>query len=204
MATSLRPGPRERLLAAARELTYTHGVGIGVDAILETAGVARRSLYQHFGGKDNLITEVLRTTAERDLQRYRDALDAGGVDPHSRLLALFDAVYAVVEQPAFHGCRYAAADLGLTTPDHPAHAETRSYKQRLHDLLEEELDGLGHRDPARAADQLLLLIDGVLVSAVTRPGPQTADAARGLVTHVLDEAARASRQPRAGADDSLP
>ncbi|MFD8637974.1 TetR/AcrR family transcriptional regulator [Streptomyces sp. NPDC059656] len=61
-----KPGPRERLLLAAQELTYTQGVGVGVDALLKAAGVARRSLYEHFGGKDGLIAEVLRRSTAED------------------------------------------------------------------------------------------------------------------------------------------
>jgi AcrR family transcriptional regulator len=201
MTTLTRPGPRERLLEAARELTYTHGVGVGVDAILEAAGVARRSLYQHFGGKDRLLAEVLRTTADRDVQQYRDALDSGGTEPRARILALFDAVYNEVDQPAFHGCRYAAADLGLTDADHPVHAETSAYKRRLHDLLAVETGNLGHPEPERAADELLLLIDGTFAFAATLPGAQAVQAVRGLVEHVLDEAGTAGK-PAPDVDDA--
>jgi AcrR family transcriptional regulator len=185
MSTQTKPGPRERLLNSARELTYTHGVTVGIDAILEDAGVARRSLYQHFGGKEGLIAETLRSTADDDVQRYRDALDSGGEDPRQRLLAVFDALEQTTSSKRFHGCRYTAADLTLTDPDHPAHAETRAYKQRLHTLFEHELKQLGHPKPAHAADQLLLLIDGVLVGAVTRPETHPAKAARELAEHVL-------------------
>jgi AcrR family transcriptional regulator len=191
VTSALRPGPRERLLDAAREVTYTDGVGVGVDTILDAAGVARRSLYQHFGGKDRLIAEVLRTTADRDVQRYREALDLGGTDPRARILALFDAVYAAVAQPTFHGCRYTAADLTLTDPDHPAHVETKNYKQRLHDLLNNELHHLGHPEPDVAADQLLLLIDGVLATAVAQGAARAKRAKRanqGLVELVLGAA----------------
>jgi AcrR family transcriptional regulator len=189
-----RPGPRERLLNAARDLTYTQGVGVGVDAILSSADVARRSLYQHFGGKEGLIAEVLRTTAERDVQRYRDALDAGGNDPRARILSVFDAVYATVAKPTFRGCRYNSANVGIADPDHPAHAETRSYKQHLRELFADELRGLGHPDPACGADQLLLLVDGILVMALTQTAKRTAQAARGLVEHVLDEAQAATER----------
>ena len=52
-------GPRERLLAAAEQLTYAEGLHVGVDALLRDANVARRSLYEHFGGKDGLYTALL-------------------------------------------------------------------------------------------------------------------------------------------------
>ncbi|MGA9875390.1 MAG: TetR/AcrR family transcriptional regulator [Solirubrobacteraceae bacterium] len=199
MSTQAKPGPRERLLDSARELTYTHGVTVGVDAILEDAGVARRSLYQHFGGKEGLIAETLCSTADVDVQRYCDALDSGGEDPRQRLLAVFDALEQTTSSKRFHGCRYTAADLSLTDPDHPAHAETRAYKQRLHTLFASELQALGHPTPDRAADQLLLLIDGVLVHAVTRPETHPAKAARELAEHVLDVSQSKQRTPRRAA-----
>jgi AcrR family transcriptional regulator len=188
MSSSNRPGPRERLLRSARELTYSDGVMVGVNAILKDADVARGSLYEHFGSKDNLIAESLRLSAEVDEQRYRDALDSGGKDPRKRLLAVFDTLGKTTSSKRFRGCRYAAADLSLTDPDHPAHAATRAYKERLHRLFAAELEALGHPAPASGADQILVLIDGVLVDAVARPGGGPARAARELVECVLDAA----------------
>jgi AcrR family transcriptional regulator len=196
VSAATKPGPRERLLRSARELTYRNGVGVGVDAILEDAGVARRSLYQHFGGKDGLIAQTLRSTADVDEQRYRDALDSGGTDPRQRLLAVFDALDETTSSEHFRGCRYTAADLTLLDPDHPAHVETRAYKDRLHGLFTSELEALDHPAPARAADQILLLIDGVLVGAVTRPETHPAKAARELAEHLLDADESKRRKPR--------
>ena len=196
MTATTRPGPRERLLNAARELTYTHGVGIGVDAILDAAGVARRSLYQHFGGKDRLLAEVLRTSADRDVQRYRDALNSGGANPRARVLALFDALYATVSRPTFRGCRYTAADLALPDSSHPVHAETSAYKHRVLALLADEMNQLGHPEPARAADELMLLIDGALAFTTTQPSPRAVEAVRNLVEHVLNEANTARKSAR--------
>ncbi len=184
----VRPGPRERLLRAARELTYTQGVGVGVDAILAKADVARRSLYQHFGGKDGLITEVIRTAAARDEEGYRRALDEGGADPRARLLNVFDSLDRTISTPGFHGCRYLAADLALVDPGHPAHAETAAYRARLRAMLGDELTALGHPDPDRASDDLLFLIEGALVAGATRPEGHPARIARAMAERVLDQA----------------
>ncbi|AWT47083.1 MULTISPECIES: TetR/AcrR family transcriptional regulator [Streptomyces] len=182
--SSTRPGPRERLLDAARDLTYRQGVHVGVDAILKQADVARRSLYQHFGGKDGLIAEVLRTSAQED--RYRTVMDAAGEDPRARVLAVFDELERITTAPGFRGCRYTSADLALTDPRHPAHTEVRRYKDGVHALFTDELTRLGHPSPEAAADQLLVLVDGVLAHAVTRPDAHPARAARRLAEHVLD------------------
>lgn len=68
MTVRAKPGPRDRLLRAAKELTYAQGLTVGVDALLKEADVARRSLYEHFGGKDGLLAEVIRTSAAEDEQ----------------------------------------------------------------------------------------------------------------------------------------
>nr|WP_184829885.1 TetR/AcrR family transcriptional regulator [Jiangella mangrovi] len=174
------PGPRDRLLAAAKDLTYSQGVGVGVDALLKAANVARRSLYEHFGGKDGLIAEVLRLTADEDVAAYRRVMEAAGDDPRRRLPAIFDWLGEVIDAPDFRGCRYLGADLALADPDHPAHAVARRYREGLHELLERELRDLDHPQPADAADQLLLLIDGVLAVGATRPETHPAAAARRL------------------------
>jgi AcrR family transcriptional regulator len=188
MGTASKPGPRERLLHSTRELTYSQGVAVALDAILDDAGVARRSLYHHFGGKAELIAEALRVSADADVERYETALESGGKDPRQRLLAVFDVLQATTESERFHGCRYTAAELSLVDPDHPAHIQTRAYKDRLHALFTSELAALGHPHPEHAADQLLLLIDGVLVGAVTRPETHPAKAAREMAERVLDAA----------------
>jgi AcrR family transcriptional regulator len=179
------PGPRERLIQAAQKLTYSHGVSVGVDALLSSANVARRSLYEHFGGKGGLIAEVLRRSTAEDEARYRQVMQAAGEDPRDRLLAIFDQLAMVIDEPDFRGCRYLAADLALADPGHPAHAITRQYRERVQQLLEDELRKLGHPQPARAASQLLLVIDGTLAAGATRPEAEPAARARELAEEII-------------------
>ena len=195
MSAASNPGPRERLLASAQRLTAVQGVGVGVDAILEDASVARRSLYQHFGGKDELIAASLLESAHQDEERYLAALASGGSDPRQRILAVFDQLDKTTSTPGFRGCRYVAAELCLTDPGHPAHQVTRAYTERLHALFEKELADLGNPDPTAGADQLLVLIDGVLVVAALRPGSHPARAVRPLVEQLLDNIASKGPAP---------
>ena len=185
----VRPGPRDRLLAAAKRLTYSEGPGIGVDALLKEARVARRSLYEHFGGKDGLLLEVIRQAAIEDEEWMRATIDAGGRDPRKRLLGIFDAMDLVVTQPGFRGCRYLGADLGLADRGHPIHEETAAYRQRVRALLENELADLGHPSPGRAAEQLQLLIEGVLATGAASTVAHPGRLARSLAEVVLDQAA---------------
>lgn len=178
-------GPRERLLLAAERLLYAHGGSVGVSALLEEANVARRSLYEHFGGKDGLVAAVLRRTADADLAWYEDALSGGG-SPRERLLVLFERLDELVSHADFRGCRYLAIDLSFADPEHPAHAETEDYRRRIRALLVREVTAAGHARPAVAAEQLHLLIEGTLVMGATRTDERPALVARDLAALVLD------------------
>jgi AcrR family transcriptional regulator len=185
MTATPAPGPRERLLAAAQHLFYSRGASVGVDALLKEANVARRSLYEHFGGKDGLVTEVLCRASDEDLAWYENAL-AGTTEPRARLLGLFERLDELVSNADFRGCRYFAADLALEDPHHPAHAETAAYRRRIRALLVRELEALGHANPEQAAEQLHLLIEGTLVMGAAHDGRHPGRAARHLAAIILD------------------
>lgn len=185
MTTKHIPGPRERLLAAGQRLFYSRGASVGVDALLKEADVARRSLYEHFGGKDGLVTAVLRRASDEDIAWYEEAL-ARATEPRARLLGLFDRLDELVSNDDFRGCRYFATDLAFADPRHPAHAETEAYRRRLRTLLVRELEEMGHAYPENAAEQLHLLIEGTLVMGATQDAQHPARAARDLAAAILD------------------
>lgn len=181
-------GPRERLVRSARHLTYRDGVNVGIDAILEDARCARRSLYQHFGSKDELVAEVLRQSVAYDERRFRAGLDAGGDDPRDRIHAFFDGLRTTVSAEGYRGCRYLNAESGFPDPDHPAHEVIREYRRWRQELFEGELRALAHPDPVAAATQLLLLIDGVFVTAGADRSADPVATVLPLVDHILDAA----------------
>jgi AcrR family transcriptional regulator len=185
MSPKNAPGPRERLLEAGQKLFYSRGASVGVDALLKEANVARRSLYEHFGGKDGLVAAVLRRACDEDLAWYEAALD-GAKDPRERLLGLFDRLDELASNPDFRGCRYFATDLAFADPDHPAHAETGEYRRLLRALLVQELKALGHNHPEDAAAQLHLLIEGTLVMGATHDSTHPGRAAREIAAAILD------------------
>src|ERR1700749_3523964 len=102
-------GARPRLLAAANELFYAEGVQtVGIDRVVERAGVAKASLYNTFGSKENLVRAYLEARHEATLARLRRAID-DHTDPRQRLLAVFDVQAELFAEPDFRGCAFVTA-----------------------------------------------------------------------------------------------
>lgn len=182
-----RLGPRERLINAATELTYKQGVDVGTDAILKKADVARASLYQHFQSKDGLVAAVLENSTQDDLEKYKQVLERGGDDPKARVLAVFDWLETVVAKPSFRGCRYIAAETGLTDARHPGHSIIHEYAIRLQELFAAELRSLHHPAPEFGALQLVTLIHGILSASLLGDPNDVVAAARLLAESVLSQ-----------------
>jgi AcrR family transcriptional regulator len=83
-----QPSVRDRLLAAADELFYEEGVHVvGIDRIVERAGVAKASLYSTFGSKDELVRAYLENHFRRRQNRVARVLAAYDT-PRARLLGV--------------------------------------------------------------------------------------------------------------------
>src|ERR1700760_2809534 len=108
-STARRPSARERLLDAADELFYEEGIHIvGIDRVIERAGVAKASLYSTFGSKDELVRAYLAGRAEARHQRIARHL-ARHTAPRDRVLAIFDALDEAIQTPGYRGCAFVNA-----------------------------------------------------------------------------------------------
>jgi AcrR family transcriptional regulator len=190
IAKSKGGSPRDRLLAAASELFYEHGVHtVGIDTIIERAGVAKASLYSTFGSKDELVRAYLETRAEARRARLADEIDRHQ-DPTARLLAVFDVLASTVAQPGFRGCAFAnaAAESEL---DSAAADITRDVRRRMLETLTQLARALGVRNPTALARQLTLLYDGALAQSRLDPSPAAAKAAKDAASELVNAALRA-------------
>src|SRR3954467_11723435 len=106
---SERGSARERLLAAANELFYEEGVHtVGIERVIERAGVAKASLYDTFGSKEELVRSYLASRHEARRARITQGLSKYDT-PRERLLGVFDLLSAIVSEPGFRGCAFVRA-----------------------------------------------------------------------------------------------
>src|SRR3954467_11445702 len=108
VVTPVRPA-RDRLLAAADELFYEEGIHtVGIDKVIERAGVAKASLYSTFGSKDELVRSYLAARHEARQRRVMQKL-ARFRSPRERLLGVFDVLGELIVERGFRGCAFMRA-----------------------------------------------------------------------------------------------
>jgi AcrR family transcriptional regulator len=178
---------RERLLAAADELFYTEGVHtVGIDRVIERAGVAKASLYNTFGSKDELIRAYL---AQRHVARQaRLAVRLARYDtPRERLLGVFDVLGELFVERGFRGCAFlnASAEARPGSAVEEVCDTSRAWVRGLFVQLAAEA---GVAEPDRLAAQLVLLYDGATVGAKMDRDPGAASAARAVASTLIDAA----------------
>jgi len=155
----------ERILRAAEELFYSKGIrAVGVDAIADAAGVTKKTLYDRFGSKDNLIAAYLRRRdatwhafLDDQLRRRR------ATEPQQVILALFSALTDWIAEHQ-RGCGFINAAAELAESDHPAMPVIVGQKRWMRDEFAAQARKAGLRRPDELADRLLLLHEGALVS----------------------------------------
>ncbi|WP_427132272.1 TetR/AcrR family transcriptional regulator [Pseudarthrobacter sp. S9] len=176
MATATNLTSRERLLEAAATLTYRDGVGIGIQALCKAAGVSKRSMYELFDSKDDLLAASLEERAA-DFVAGLQPPAGDGRSPRERILHVFQQVESQAGAPEFHGCRYLAVQIELKDHNHPASQVARRIKGNLTAFFRAEAAQGGANDPDLLARQLSLVFDG----ASARAGIG-ADNLAGLIT----------------------
>jgi len=187
--TTAKPSARERLLAAADGLFYRDGVqSVGIDRIVQQAGVAKASLYNLFGSKEELVQAYLdarhantRAQVERALTRFRT--------PRERLLGVFDAQGQIFTDPGFNGCAHISAS-AEAQPGGPVECAADRYRLWVRTMFTELAREAGAADADGLARQLHLLYDGAGVSARMDRDPSAATTARAAAAMLFDAAVK--------------
>lgn len=165
-------GRKQDLVKTALQLFYEHGIhAIGINQVLEEAGVAKQTLYNHFDSKDSLVEAVVE---ERDrlffnwLEQRMDSKPAG----KEALLEMFDAVddwinNRVPNLHRFHGCFFINTCGEYSDPEHPVHKRCAAHKTRVFELVKQHAGELGGSadDAENLANALFLLKEGAIVKA---------------------------------------
>lgn len=176
---------RERLLRATAELTYAAGIeATGVDAIAKQAGVTKRTLYQHFRSKAELVGAALAASDGAVLASLRASVERRMAKGERPVAALFAVMSRMFGQPAYRGCAFVNAGLEMRELDHPARAAVRLHTDGRRDLVAELVHAEGIDDEA-TIEVIVLLVEGAFALSASRREPAVADRAAAAAQSVL-------------------
>ena len=169
---------QERILSAADRLFYARGIqAVGVDLIAAEIGISKRTLYNHFASKGDLIVAYL--------ERRNRPTPSPDLPPAERILAEFDRLERSFAKATFRGCPFINAVAELAQPDETVAEIALRFKEERRLWFRENLRQLEVADPDGLAMQLALLADGAVAAALVRGDPRVARAARDAAAVLL-------------------
>ena len=160
------PEARERILEAAYDLFSRDGIrAVGIDAIIEQSGVARMTLYRHFGSKDALVLAFLerreqrwtRDWLQREVNRRADA-------PRDRLLAIFDVFGEWFQRDDFECCSFINVLLEIADPLSELHRASADYLAKIRAFVADLAAEAGVAEPEALAHKWHILMKGSIVA----------------------------------------
>jgi AcrR family transcriptional regulator len=179
-----RVSARERLLAAATELFYANGINtVGIDRIIEHAGVAKASLYDCFGSKEELVRSYLEGRSLARRTRINERL-AQFERPEEKILSIFDLLAELAAQPDYRGCAFVRASADANSGDKVKSVCTES-RAFILDKFTDLCRAAGASDPELLGKQLVLLYDGATISAHMDGNRNAVATARALAARML-------------------
>jgi len=187
-AAGARPGSGvgERILATASDLFYREGVrAVGIQRVIDEAGIAKASLYAHYASKDELVAACLSRQGDALRAALEKSLRDPTLDARSKLLRIFDLQTQQIASPGFRGCPFQNTGSEFTDAGHPANVVTVTYRRWLHDLFTSLVREAGLRNPDAVAGALIVLHDGA-AAAAQMDGPEAARHARWAAEQLLD------------------
>jgi AcrR family transcriptional regulator len=161
-----RTDARERILESAYDLFSHRGIrGVGIDEIVERAGVAKATLYRHFPSKDALALAFLEQREQRWTQGWVEAESRQhGSTPEEQLLAIFDTFDGWFRRKDFEACSFINVLLEMG-PQHPAGGASVRHLANIRSYVRTLAEEAGLRDPAAFAHSWHILMKGSIVAA---------------------------------------
>ncbi len=189
---------RDRLLAAANELFYEEGVHtVGIDRVIERAGVAKASLYSTFGSKEELVRAYLLQRAQVRQQRISTRI-AKYEDAEARILAIFDLLGEITADPKYRGCAFVNASAEGRRGESKVSQVCLDSRAWVRGLFTELARDLGVEDADELGRELVTLYDGAAVAASMERDTDAAARAQSMAKVLI-----AARSPKKSAKKKL-
>ncbi|TPD93632.1 TetR/AcrR family transcriptional regulator [Pantoea vagans] len=178
---------REKILATAEHLIYQNGIhATGMDLLVKTSGVARKSIYHHFTNKDEVAAAALNARDVQWMEWFRYECDRADT-PRERILNMFVVLKGWFESEGYRGCAFINTAGEMGDPDDPVRQIARVHKEKLLNYLLELTGQLNTAEPLPLARQLLILIEGAITMSHVMSDYRAADDAKDIAQRLLSQ-----------------
>jgi AcrR family transcriptional regulator len=179
---------REKILTTAEQLIYQNGIhATGMDLLVKTSGVARKSIYRYFATKDEVAAAALNARDVRWMAWFRAESDKAET-ADARILNMFAVLKGWFESEGFRGCAFINTAGEIGDPNDPIRLIAKLHKQKLFDYTLELCEQLNIEQPSALAKQLLILMEGAITVAHVMGDFSAADSAKDLAQLLLKQA----------------
>lgn len=185
MQTDQYSETRQRLLDSTERLIYQSGIGAtGMDAIVKSSGIARKSIYRYFDSKEDLVSAALRARDQRWMHWFIQATNKSA-DPEENVLSIFEALHTWFATSDFRGCAFINAAGEIGDANMPVRTIAKDHKIKLYDHLRKLTAQCAVHDPDQLAAEFLILVDGAIAIALVMGDKTTASKAKLMATKLL-------------------
>jgi AcrR family transcriptional regulator len=172
---------KARILETADRLFYLQGIrAVGVDTIAAEIGISKRTLYNHFPSKDELIAAYLARRFNQPPQSDKP--------PAEQILGTFDSLERRFASKDFRGCPFVNAVAELGPEDQAVKKIAIAFKESRRLWFRDLLMQLNVADAEGLATQLTLLVDGSIAQDLVRDDPAMARAGKEAARVLLRNA----------------
>lgn len=182
---------RQRIIETAERLFYAEGIrSVGIDRIIAESEVAKMTLYNHFGSKDELILAVLKYREEKFggmFDRWMERHIKNGSD---RIEAFFAALKDWFKSTGFRGCAFINASVELADAEHAASQFSAEHKERFYEMLTQIIAETAGAKAASVTPAIALLVEGAIVTAVMEQSSVPADTAKDAALALISKVSR--------------
>ncbi len=161
------PDARQRILDSAYDLFSRRGIrAVGIDEVIDRAGVAKATLYRHFPSKDALVLAFLGSREARWTREWVEAeATRRGSSAEERLLAIFDLFDEWFRTADFEGCSFINVLLETSELEHPVRRACAAHLQNIRSIVQRFAEEAGLREPEAFAHSWHILMKGSIVAA---------------------------------------
>ena len=175
---------RQRILDAANELFYTHGIrATSADRIIEQVGITKVTFYRHFRSKGDLVVAYLQQQSAAEQAWMLSTIHEG--DPLTTVREIAAGIGAASCSPGFRGCAFINAAAEYPDHDDPVRLAVEAHRGWMVDQFAGIAEQAGVSDVRSVASQFMILRDGAMVNGYLGDPTVIADTLDAAFTAIL-------------------